>query len=382
MRFGGCTTWKMSATLEKDDPAAVPLLGHSWDDLDFAEDAALVEAGVGRRPRTRWNVFKKFWDNGIACIVVGISTHFLATNIVKVLENDIPVMQTLFMRSALAVPTLVILGLAFGGRPIFGHPKNFPFLLLRGVVGTVNIIFVLATVHLLPLGDALTLIQSTPATTAIAAWLFRVDPRFRWPAFVGVGGCAVGVVFVANPPFLFGSGEPWTNTRKLGLCMGLSAVVMTALVYTIVRFLSKSERPNAIVIWIHQTGLLALFPLIFHFPKAPVLNIGLKNWLLIVTYTALSLSSQLCNCRGVQLTSATLAATMNPGILLFARASDVLIFHDKVHVLGIVGTGLMVLGAIGVAIGKRDTKVESTTAIVADGEMEQSEEHEKEAAVE
>ena len=69
----------------------------------------------------------------------------------------IPVLELCFVRSGLSFMLSVILMRSMKVTPMFGHRKNAPLLVARGVCGALNMTVYYASLQLLPLGDAVTI---------------------------------------------------------------------------------------------------------------------------------------------------------------------------------------------------------------------------------
>ena len=79
----------------------------------------------------------------------------------------------------------------------------------------------------------------SPALTAVLAWLL-LGEAFGWLTATGCLASLVGVVLVAQPPFLLHSGGPaWTRQRALGTLCGVLWAASTAAAYICIRSIGK-----------------------------------------------------------------------------------------------------------------------------------------------
>lgn len=300
--------------------------------------------------------YRWMFNSPLVCITIATVLWFLVGVVAKLVERDLPVLENVFLRSVFSIPSIIAMGL-WSRSPIIGHYRNVPMLFLRGLAGAVVWTTLYGSMMLLPLGDAMALQFTSSAITALAAWLLRLDRNFRWFTSFGVGSSFVGVIFITQPPFLFGGGGAWTVNRKLGLLLGLVCMLHVSAQFLLTRYLAKSEGVISMTFWqLVVTALFCVVPLARGFPQAVVWSIRKSDWGLILLFTAGSLLAQLLNTRGIQLSSATLAATMNSLELVLGRLADMLVFHYSLSGLGTVGTCLMFGGAVTVAAGMKEHK--------------------------
>jgi drug/metabolite transporter (DMT)-like permease len=133
-------------------------------------------------------------------------------------------------------------GAATRVRPLWGHPRNAGYLILRGVCGSFSVATNYTAVSLLPLGDAAGINMLKPCVVALAAWTLLGEPL--GPA--GAAGLAVslaGVTVLVRPPFLFGDagGTEWGAARATGTAAAIASCVFSAGVALSIRRIGKSE---------------------------------------------------------------------------------------------------------------------------------------------
>ena len=280
---------------------------------------------------------------------------FLTSVIVKLIERDLPVLQTVFLRSTISIVLVAAAGW-LSKSPVVGDRTRWPKLFLRGFTGTMTWICVYGSLFLIPLGDSLALLFSSSALVALSAWLLRLDRDLRWFTVLGVGCSVLGVIFITRPPFLFG-GEEWTFDRMLGLLLGLSSTVSITGSFLLVRFIGTSEGALTITAWNPFVSILvSVVPLALGFPQQVVWNLRLRDYYLVALCAVTAVCAQLLNTRGTQLSSATLASTVNSMEVVLGRLADVTIFQEAISPLAMVGTVLSFLGAVTVALGRKPSR--------------------------
>ncbi|TRY67306.1 hypothetical protein TCAL_07230 [Tigriopus californicus] len=80
--------------------------------------------------------------------------------------------------------------------------KTKLMMILQGIMGGIGVITGLMSIMMIPLGDALTFIFSSPVFTCICSRIFLKHRLGLWK-LVFIGSLVVGIVFVIQPPVLF-----------------------------------------------------------------------------------------------------------------------------------------------------------------------------------
>ena len=147
---------------------------------------------------------------------------------VKLAASNVPVLELVFVRGSVGAILTVVLAWASEVRPIFGLLQNYPLLLTRALFGAVSMSLNYFGAHLISLHENATLYFTTPAFTALAAWLVLREELGCW-AVVGIAVSLAGVPLITRPEFLFGGqGTPWTIQRILGVTVSLAAALTFA----------------------------------------------------------------------------------------------------------------------------------------------------------
>ena len=180
-------------------------------------------------------------------------TAFSAMNaLVKAVSDELPTMEIVFARTLMmGLLTLGMLRRA-GVTNVLGVNRRLLF--VRGAVGATALSLLYVALGRIPLGDATTLHYTAPVWTALTAAVFL---RER-PGPLVVAGTAVslvGVVFIAQPVFLFGG----SGLDGVGVAAAVAASVLAGSVYTVVRKLRETDHPLVIVFalaWVGTAGAL------------------------------------------------------------------------------------------------------------------------------
>lgn len=196
---------------------------------------------------------------GIAMKLASVTFFMVMSSLIKAVSDHIPAGESVFFRSAFAMPVIVVWLLSRGEFPAglrikspFGH-------LLRGLLGTSNMGLSFAALAFLPLPEVTAIGYAAPLLTVVFAALLLGEQvrRFRISA-VGLGLVGVTIVLAPN---LTGLGHGDRDTA-IGATFVLCGAVLSALAQVWVRRLVTTERVTAIVFYFSLSGsLLALVTL-------------------------------------------------------------------------------------------------------------------------
>lgn len=137
---------------------------------------------------------------GIFLALVSGMFFTLSSAAVKALRSVDP-MELLVIRSLVQV--IVVLPVAlYSGAGVLGPKGHRGLLQLQGVVGALTLVLLFFSFRRLPLGDATTIIFSSPVFVLILSFLFLREPCGFFRTLV-VCMLLTGVVLISKPPFLF-----------------------------------------------------------------------------------------------------------------------------------------------------------------------------------
>ena len=157
-------------------------------------------------------------------------------------------------------------------------------------------------IALIPLGDVLAIVWGEVATICVFAWILRLDDNFHWTTFVGVGLSFGGIIFIAQPPFIFRGVIQWTLYQKLGFLLVVLAMFCLTSVILLVCYIGESKGAIPLMIWLPITSIAFCgLPSFFGFPKAWLWQIHPLKWCEIVSFSLIDICAQLLNIRGIQL---------------------------------------------------------------------------------
>lgn len=149
---------------------------------------------------------------------------------------------------------------------LFGDRSKYRLLSFRTVFGALTFITINVATWLLPLVDAIFLLDSYPMTTALLSFALGIE-RLRWKSWVGVLGCIVGNGLILRPPFIFGGDEDeeWDGKRILGMFIALLSIVFNSIVAILTSMLGTSISPYGAVFCTVSVVFMISFPFVVFF---------------------------------------------------------------------------------------------------------------------
>jgi drug/metabolite transporter (DMT)-like permease len=270
-------------------------------------------------------------------------------------ERGVPWEQIVFARSLFAV-TVTFGWLRMLRIEPWGDRRGW--LVARGLVGVGGLTcFYYAVTHL-PLGDATVIQYTNPAFVAVFA-VFLVGERLRAADLLAVVLCLVGVTFIARPTFIFGGAERLPLTA---VGIGLGGALFSALAYTIVRRLGRTEHPLVTVLYFPLVATPVTAPLAFAAGYVPdpgdlaaLVGVGLASQLAQVRLT-----------QGLKLERAGRATAVTYLQIVFAFGWGLLLFDEVPTAWTLLGTLIVVGTTVGIA--RRAARSPSTEEVDVEGE--------------
>ncbi|WP_051130424.1 DMT family transporter [Arenimonas oryziterrae] len=212
---------------------------------------------------------------------------------------------------------------------------------MRCVIGIVSMLAGFWAIVHLPLAQAIALSYSTPLFVTIGAVLVlgEVVRARRWTAVI-VG--FLGVIVLMHP----GSGS-----FTMGSLVALLAAVMSASVAISIKFLSRTEKPDAIVIYTTMIWVpLSLLPALMYW----TIPTGI-TWLWIVLSGGLGTTAHLCWTRALKLGDASMLTPISFLQVLVVGAFGYFLFDEQVDRYTFLGAAI-IFGS-NVYIARREAKL-------------------------
>ena len=194
-----------------------------------------------------------------ALLMLGATALFTVMSaIIKGISPEIHFIETMFFRSAFALPVMVVI--AARGRD-WGllRTKRFPQHVVRAFTGTMAQGCSFYALTVLPLAEQTALTYTTPLFVTLLSIPFLGEKVgiHRWSAvLVGFGG----ILVIALGEGAFQAGAMPDRTMAIGMVVAVVQGVWSAMTTLLVRSLSATESSATIVLW--QSLLMTAFSLV------------------------------------------------------------------------------------------------------------------------
>jgi drug/metabolite transporter (DMT)-like permease len=266
----------------------------------------------------------------------------LMSALVKLAGERIPSVEIAIVRGVVTLVASYV-ALRRAGIPAFGHANKW--LIVRGLIGLGGLQCYFYAVTTLPLAEATVIHFTNPIFVAIAAPMLlgeRVGPREAFGVAMGL----VGVIFVAQPAFLFGGGG--VHLSPIGVAVGLMGAVFGASASIVVRKL-RTEHPLVVVFHFP----LLVVPLTLPFVIPVWVTPTWQEWLLLIAVGLVTQFGQVKMTQGLREEPAARATAISYVQIVFSFAFGFALFHEVPTPLTWLGAALVAIGTLIVALGVR-----------------------------
>lgn len=287
---------------------------------------------------------RSFWESGTATMVVAALIMATGALAVALIDSRVPVFEIVMIRSAASLMLTMSFVKAKKWTSYLGTRHLWPVLAMRGFVGAASMTLYYEAIDRMPLADAITIMYSNPVLVALLAWALRREV-LSLRGCVGIAVTLLGVVVVAQPPFLFG-GHEWSPTRLAGFVMGVLAAVTAAVAFFAITCIPKSEPALVVSLWFHTAAIAtAIVPLIVGYPDKVMLPGAFDSGMLCIIIFASFFGQMLLN-HGFQIQSAAKGSSINCTQVLYAHIYGITLLNEQETVWGILGSLLIASGVV------------------------------------
>lgn len=266
-------------------------------------------------------------DVGKAVILMLISTAFFAimTLTIRLATETLHPFEVAFFRNFFGL----VFALPLLQRHGFGLLKTDKFwlYLTRCTVGLVSMFCMFWAIANLPLAQAVTISYSAPLFVTIGAIIF-LGEQVRLRRWLAVILGFVGVIIIIRP---------FSEAFTIGAVVALIAAFLRAMVTISIKYLSRTEKPDAIVMW---TALLwtpmALIPalMVWKIPQG-------WAWLWIVSSGALGTAGHLLWTRALEKADASLLTPIGFAQVPFVAFFGWVLFGEVLTMWLIIGATII-----------------------------------------
>jgi drug/metabolite transporter (DMT)-like permease len=191
---------------------------------------------------------------GMALAVAAFFCFSVMGAFAKALSEAHSPLEVTFYRNLLATLPFLIMIFVMGKREILVIRDKPKMIFIRSVFGTMAMMVTFWAISLMPLADASAFFFTSSLFIPILGLIFLKEQVGRWRWGAVVAGFA-GVLIMLQP----------TGTVSLtGAALALTAAFMHAIVYVILRYLGKSEKPETVTFYFMMIGtIISALPLPF-----------------------------------------------------------------------------------------------------------------------
>lgn len=200
---------------------------------------------------------------GILLLLISALGYAGMSLFIKLAGNNIPVIQKIFFRNILTFFVAVYFLVKKKESPL-GHKGNRKLLAFRGIIGTLGALANFYGVEHLILPNAIILNQLAPFFIILFSFIFLKEKikKFQIIALI-VAFCGIGVII-----------GPGSNMPLIPAFIEILAAVSMGIVFTCIRYLSKTESAETIVFWFSCISILISLPfVIFDYSPMSIMQI-------------------------------------------------------------------------------------------------------------
>lgn len=294
---------------------------------------------------------------GLALMAGSSLTFSVVSLLVSLLvgnPNNFPVYQVVairfFMQWGCAALTLMYQRKA----PCFEY-RNLQPMIARAFFGIISMVtFYMALEHF-PMASASVIRFTSPAMVVVLARLLYKEP-FGWTEGISTVVSTIGVVFVAQPSFIFGShqtesssstvgGGSASSSTQTGIAIGLAFCAAVAAAFAFLGIRRVNRVPPFVTTFVFSlAGFLTISPIAFIYGNMKWPN-SFSQTVLLFSPGVVGYVGQFFMCRSLQLEAAGPATMMRYLDVAFAYIFQIWIEKRGVDWISPVGALLVVSGA-------------------------------------
>ncbi|NCB02702.1 MAG: DMT family transporter, partial [Spirochaetia bacterium] len=191
-------------------------------------------------------------------MIISASLFSFMSAFVK-LAGDLPSMEKALFRNIVSL-IIAFSMLKYRKQPLWGSKENRKMLILRGITGSMGIIFYFYSIDRLILADSSMLNKLSPFFVFLFAWLFLKN-KITPIQIISLILALIGSVLIIKPGFQFSSTFP--------AVVGLLSAVAGGVAYTMVSYLGDKENSYTIVFYFSLISTIVCIPFLFFHAVIP-----------------------------------------------------------------------------------------------------------------
>lgn len=238
---------------------------------------------------------------------------------------------------------------------LLGAPGERWFLVLRAFWGTISLSSWFVSVKYTKFGDAAAIYYSYPVFIGVLARIFLKEP-FTCFHFATVLVTISGILFISGPHYLtalfsnHGDSVSLSHRDMIGIILATVGCFAQSCGNLSIRKLQKTPSP-VVVVWfsiISMASSFILVPIIDRF----CLPSDYSEWFRLLAVGCFGVLTQICITTALKLEKATPVAILEAFNMIVAFLFQVFIFHESVSVWSGIGSLLIGIAVIAIAVHK------------------------------
>ena len=300
---------------------------------------------------------RNFKHEIIGCVLAFISGVIFTVNNIIIQVRKLDFTDIVLVRSTLQI-------LLIGGLCYFKNLSLFPKLeenstrtkivmIVQGFLGGLMIIMSFGCVRLMPLGDASTLLFSSPIFTMILACLC-LNHKLVPIRVLFITILMIGTILVVQPPFIFGEETSNSTEYYIGAILGISTAFVDGLVNISINFCTEIN--PLVLLWWSGIGGLFVSLMAFTFDtKARILTASISiisygDWSAYFIMAIIGLLAYFCMTKSLQMIDPTVVSFIRSLEIVLAFLVQILIMNQIPNYLAVIGAVLVLVSVGSIAI--------------------------------
>ncbi|CAB3382754.1 Hypothetical predicted protein [Cloeon dipterum] len=299
--------------------------------------------------------------NWCAILLAFLSGVFftLCSALVKGLESIDP-MELLVLRSSIQVAAMLPI-VAYRGRNPFGPPGLRLLLVLQGIVGGVTLVLLFFSFRRLPLGDATSIIFSSPVFVLLLSFLCLREPCGFFRTLI-VFLLVTGVVLISKPPLIFHQGQV-ENYDGLGYSAAILGALFTAINIVVMRRCKEVHYSILVLHFSAWSLVVATILTQIHGPwttGGPLRHASLTHWGLASLVGVTGLLGQVLLARALSMEGAGKVAVTRSLDIVLAFVLQIAFWDEVPDWMGALGACLVCICVAAMGAEAQLTQVAAT----------------------
>ena len=263
-------------------------------------------------------------------LMLSSALSFTAHSIViKLMGSKFSIWDIAFYRVSGGIILLIAI---FGRRKNLFKGHNTRLLVIRGCIGSITFLCLIAAIRLLPVSTAIVIFYSFPAFAAVFSFLIYKESVSKTEII-----CIIVVLLGVMILFDFR-----LEGGLIGQTLGLLAGIFAGITVTLIKELRTHNEPAIIYLYFCVIGFLVTFPFFIAKPGIPVTR---AEWLMCVGLILFSLAGQLLMNQGFLYCKSWEGGLFLTSEVIFTALVGVVFLHDPVTWRFWAG-GLLIIGSI------------------------------------